>query len=175
MITRRAGQDNVPYVYNKGRWIDDMGKIGNFDPPPPLPTFVFTPKGESVGVQHLGIGTNSFTLVLNDDEIIVGSEVDVILWICRTPPQRIQLEELHSRYPKGYVFQMVGRFTERDLAILIEVYSPKVIMPVMGDTELSFIRKMFAGDIIRAEMSSLSGSMTHVRFLNYREIVVEAW
>lgn len=164
------------YSYTRGSWRTRDGEVLVADAPPPVPVAVFTPTLMNASVTSLGLGSDGFHMVLDNDETVT-DKADIILWICKIVPQPVQLKQLFAKYENGALLQVIGRFSEPDLAALVAAYKPKVIMPVLGDTEISYLRRIFDGEIIRAEMSVLSGAggATHQRFLEYREIRVEEW
>lgn len=170
MITRYDGDKGV-CSFIKGRWVDTQGALVIADAPPPVPAEVFTPQGVAQ-VEQLSLGKDGFHLLLSD-----GTQVkdNAVLWICKAVPQKVQLDELRAAYPGCAVLQFHGRFSDRDLKAMVDAYQPKLIMAVLGDTELAYLKSVFDGKLIRAEMSVLSGAPAHQRFLEYEAIAVKEW
>lgn len=157
--------------YTRGRWSDARGAVVISEPPPPVPTLVYSADYASLPVA-LALGEKGFMLTLENGQAVVD---DVILWICKSAPQKNQLDELLQNRPNATVLQIDGRFSENDLRSMITAYKPILVMAVLGATELSFLREIFSGELLRAEMSALGGMPSHQRFLSYEQIKVSEW
>lgn len=177
MIITQYTQEHGITQFMRGKWMTTKGATIVADEPPPTPSLVYTPGGVSEPAQ-LALGISGYTLTLADGTQIQAdgnTASDAMLWICKASPQKVQLDELFKRYPKGSLWTFAGRFGERDLQAIVTAYKPALIMAVLGDTEVSFLRRIFTGDLVRAEMSVTGGMPYHQRFLEYRAIEVVEW